>query len=73
MGKCKRINQCPFFKDQMAHKPTVAEFYKRKYCTGGEFNACARYIVLMQLGGEYVPADLYPNQTDRLEDILKKS
>jgi hypothetical protein len=46
--------------------------YKLNYCIG-DFTKCARHIVVQVLGKERVPADLYPNQQERVAEIIARS
>lgn len=71
MAECKRLAACPFFNDKMAHLPSTGELFKKHYCRA-EFAQCARYQVAEKLGKEKVPIDLYPNETERAQEILKK-
>jgi len=69
MADCPMLEKCPFFHDRMAEMPTMANLYKTRFCKG-EFPTCARHLVLTGLGREHVPADLFPNQNDRAQEIL---
>lgn len=69
MPDCICIPKCPFFNDKMANRPATANLMKEKYCKG-HFNECARYVIFKQLGREFVPADLFPSQSDRAKEIL---
>ena len=71
MEECERLATCPFFNDKMANMPTTAENLKKRYCRGN-FSDCARYIVMKKLGKEKVPADLFPHQVERAQEIIKK-
>jgi hypothetical protein len=71
MADCECLAGCPFFNDRMAEKPATAELFKIRYCRG-DFSICARYMVFKTLGKPKVPADLYPNDVDRANGILKK-
>ncbi|MBV5311577.1 methyl-accepting chemotaxis protein, partial [Chromatium okenii] len=51
-------------------KPIIHEDCERLAGCHGDKNTCARYSVLMALGKEKVPADLYPHQTERLPALL---
>ncbi|WAM33035.1 hypothetical protein [Caldicellulosiruptor morganii] len=75
MSECPNLKTCPFFNDKMSNMPAIANIYKRRYCLGeGVGNeGCARWIVYSKLGKEYIPADLFPNQIERAEQILKSS
>lgn len=67
---CDGLATCPFFNDKMATIPLAADLYKAKYCKG-DFSACARYMVKEAWGKESIPADLYPNETERAQEMLR--
>lgn len=69
MADCEVLGTCPFFNDQMAEMPSMSDIIKNRYCHGSNVS-CARHMVLRTLGRPAVPADLYPSQTDRAEEIL---
>ena len=69
MADCECLKTCPFFNDQMANMPAVADLMKRRYCHT-DSSGCARYQVFSRLGRENVPADLFPNQEDYARRIL---
>lgn len=69
MANCECLPKCPFFNDKMADKPATANMMKRKYCLG-DSSTCARYQVFKKIGGQYVPADLFPTQVERIPKIL---
>ncbi len=71
MTDCPRLPGCPFFLEKMQSKPGTTEMYKNTYCRRS-YETCARYLVLMALGKEKVPADLYPNEQDRAKLIISK-
>lgn len=64
MGECEFIGKCPFFNDKLANKPDEIEEMKDKYCKRNNLN-CARYMVAHSIGGENMPADLYPHEKER--------
>jgi len=70
MKDCECLAKCPFFNDKMTNMPSAAKLIKYKYCKGDN-TECARYIVFLALGSEKVPANLFPNQIKRVEEILK--
>ena len=39
-------------------------------CCHGEFESCARFMVLKKCGLEQVPADLYPLEFERAKKII---
>ena len=69
MAECECLTACPFFNDKMANMPAMADLLKKKYCHD-KFIECSRYIVRQKLGKEKVPADLFPNQNDRVKKLL---
>ncbi len=68
---CPSIESCPFFNDKMADMPAVTDNIKREYCNG-DYTKCARYIVAQALGKENVPADLFPMNADRANELVAK-
>jgi hypothetical protein len=54
----------------MANMPGTASSFKRKYCKN-DFEGCARHQVFKVVGRENVPADLFPNQTGKVETIIR--
>lgn len=72
MADCELIEKCIFFNDQMPNMPSTAAVYKKMYCEG-DFDHCARYMVVKAIGRGNVPSDLFPNQKDRAESIIKGS
>ena len=71
MADCTLLAKCIFFNDKMASMPAAAEVLKKKYCLK-DSSTCARFMVCSALGREKVPADLFPNNTDRAKAILAK-
>ena len=69
MKNCELIEKCIFFNDRMANMPSTAEIFKMKFCKG-EFAECARHIVCDATGRDSVPADLFPNQSERARKIV---
>jgi hypothetical protein len=69
MADCECLVRCPFFNDKMAKMPGIAGMMKARYCKGDN-SRCARYMVVKGLGREKVPADLYPNETERAEALV---
>ena len=65
--KCEKLEKCPFFNDKMANMPSISSMLKKKYCEGDK-DACARYQV--SKAGKDVPADLFPQQSERISAII---
>lgn len=69
MADCELVSRCLFFNDQMANMPSTSNVFKLMYCNDN-FPACARFMVRSQRGPDFVPGDLFPNQTDRAKAII---
>jgi len=69
MADCELLNGCLFFNDKMPEDSGMGAIYKKKYCNGDNSN-CARYLVAQKLGKENVPANLYPNMTEKAFQII---
>jgi hypothetical protein len=71
MANCPLIEDCVFFNDEMLDKPNlVSKSFKQRFCQSSNAN-CARWRVYGALGSEFIPRDLYPNQEDKVNDILE--
>lgn len=70
MPDCPSLPKCIFFHDKMASRPATAAMMKQNYCQGDNSN-CARWIVCQAKGGPAVPADLYPNERERVAALLR--
>ena len=69
VSECECLEGCVFFNDKMAEMPATAQIMKEMYCLKDN-TTCARYIVFQKLGRERVPADLFPRQVDRANQII---
>ena len=72
MANCEKLPGCPFYQGKMDINSGLGSMYRQKYCEGDK-TICARYMVATQLGPTFVPADLYPNMSDRANTILKEN
>ncbi len=66
---CECLPGCPFFHDKMENKPALANLMKKQYCQG-DATDCARHRIFEVKGKDAVPSDLFPNQTERANQIL---
>ena len=71
MQKCELIEKCLFFNDLMERMPATANMMKKRYCLNDNLQ-CARYTVFKALGREKVPKDLFPNQIEKAQEIIKR-
>lgn len=69
--KCELLDGCIFFNHKMPDMPAVAEIYKENYCRGDN-SECSRFIVARTIGQANVPADLFPNQSGRVKEIIAR-
>lgn len=69
MAECECLSGCLFFNDKMANRPSTAALMKKQYCLGNNQD-CARFRVRSAIGGDKVPADLFPTQVDRVAGIV---
>lgn len=68
--QCVNLENCPFYNDNMPMQKGIGSIFKKKYCEGSsEF--CARYMVLSELGPDYVTSSLYPNMTDIAAKLIQ--
>lgn len=70
MSECEALEGCPFFHDRMRTMPAVATLVKQRYCLGQDHAQCARYVVKSALGSGQVPADMFPDQIDRAQQLI---
>jgi hypothetical protein len=73
MTDCPKLPKCPFFSNKLQNMPAVAEMTKASYCRGGHYESCARFIVSRALGSEAVADNLFPDQQDRVAELLNRS
>ena len=70
MADCELIQGCLFFNNKMKDMPATAEILKARYCKS-DFMVCARHRVFKALGRPKVPPDLYPQQSEMVDEIIK--
>jgi hypothetical protein len=71
MSKCKYELVCPFFQHHIPIHETMYQTYVNRYCEATQ-DGCAIHQVMDQACFLNVPKDLYPNQTFRVAEVLKK-
>ena len=54
----------------MADMPAMANIFKKRYCETNN-DTCARWMVASALGKEAVPDDLFPNQVEKANKIIR--
>jgi hypothetical protein len=68
MASCDKLGDCPFFSGHVAHMPAVANLLKENFCMD-DSELCVRHQLLS--AGKNVPDDLYPNDTERAEELMQ--
>ena len=71
MAECELIGTCIFFNDKMADMPSMASMMKNVYCKD-KYETCARFQIVKTIGRGKVPGDLFPNQLDKAQEVIKK-
>jgi hypothetical protein len=71
MPDCEKLEGCPFFNGRLAQMPALSDMVRKHYCHG-DYVACARYIVSRAKGRDAVPADLFPNQKEKVPALLAR-
>jgi len=72
MQECELLDGCPFYNNQLKGDKEQIEAMKEKYCRKNNLN-CASYMVLMALGKESMPEDLFPHQKERAYLIISQN
>jgi len=70
-GKCTLQQVCPFYGRHIPIHDVMYRAYVQRFCEG-DSSECAISQVVQKRGFLKVPKDLYPNQTFRVEQILKR-
>lgn len=72
MASCERLSKCPVVNNSDEGPEPPPGRIKEKYCYNN-YSECARYMVLKAVGGEFVPADLQPDQAGRAKEIIEET
>jgi hypothetical protein len=72
MSECLYQIVCPFYRHQIPIHPSMYQQHTKRYCHGDSAD-CAILMVMKAASFLVVPRDLYPNQTFRVEEILRSS
>jgi hypothetical protein len=67
---CSQKHQCPFFTKRMAVHEAMYKTHVDKLCNAAS-DECAINQVIKAAGLSKVPANLFPNQTFRVRQILQ--
>jgi hypothetical protein len=69
MTECAFLPICPFFAETLPEMPAMAQYLKSVYCLR-EPEKCARYLVRQKIGKEYVPLNLFPDESGKATKII---
>ena len=69
---CEQVGHCPFFNDKIPMEQGIGAIFKKKYCLGHQ-EICARYQILLALGGNAVPDTLYPNMHNVAKKLIEEA
>ncbi len=73
MTECQIARSCPLYRGQKdSQTAAVSNWLKTQYCRGN-FALCARHAIHEAMGQEYVPADLFPNEQVRANQIVSQA
>jgi len=67
---CEIMACCQFFKDNMGSFPKTAEYIKQKLCLG-DYESCNRFRIYKEFGGENIPPDLDPVDTEEVKKVMQ--
>ena len=67
---CQLVEGCQFFNDNMANMPKSAEYIKTKLCLDN-FQACNRFKIYQEYGGENIPPCLYPGDVEEVNKAIR--
>lgn len=71
MNECEWLADCTFFDERLSDMPAMSFVFKEKYCRG-DWSLCARHRVASKYGRDSVPAELFPNQSDKAERFIQQ-
>lgn len=67
---CELMACCQFFTDKMESFPKTADYIKQKQCLG-DYTVCNRYKIYKEFGGENLPPDLNPDDSEEVTKIMQ--
>lgn len=71
--KCELLSKCTFFETMTGgENEKLAEGLKNVYCRGNPL-LCARRRIAKSIGRENVPANIQPDHTHLVQDIVEAS
>lgn len=71
MAGCEKLSGCPMVNGARGNPADSCEKIKEKYCNGN-YSECARYMIVREVGGDFVPPDLQPDQIEEAKEIIEE-
>lgn len=71
MAGCEKLPGCPMVKETRGNSPEFCMKIKEKYCNDNN-SECARYMIVREVGGDFVPPDLQPDQIEEAKEIIEE-
>ncbi len=72
MAECTWTGRCGFYRDELATMPMISEIYKDYYCRGDN-SECAICMLVVAIGEQQLPVDLFPNQIVRARKLIAQA
>lgn len=67
---CEILTCCQFFNDKMQEMPKTAAYIKEKLCLDAP-EACGRFRIFKEFGGENIPFDLHPDDIEEVKKVMQ--
>jgi hypothetical protein len=67
---CELTACCQFFKDNMKNMPKTEKYIKERICFG-DYASCNRFRIYKEFGGEKIPFDLDPTDTEEVKKLIQ--
>lgn len=71
MQNCEFLLKCLFFNDKLKDMPKASGMMKKAYCKW-HYAKCGRFKIAKALGEKAIPADLYPGDALRANELLSE-
>ena len=71
MAGCEKLSGCPMVNGNRGNSLEFCEKIKEKYCNDNNLE-CARYMIVREVGSDFVPQDLEPDQIEEAKEIIEE-
>ncbi|MGE5580138.1 MAG: hypothetical protein ACM3WU_08865 [Bacillota bacterium] len=69
---CELLDTCLFYNNKMPIESALGRMYKASYCQSNK-EKCARHMVTVAVGRQFVDSNLYPNMIDKARRIINEN